>query len=126
MHLFFRSWIAGFGYQSELLATIALNDDPSVTDHAAPAAAEHLTPRAVSDDPYKDVEGVNPANIGLFPTSRSSPSQALVVNERIHAAAPIRGADAVVVGQSRIAGRPIGCSLTTQMATVTAATRDAI
>jgi methylenetetrahydrofolate dehydrogenase (NADP+)/methenyltetrahydrofolate cyclohydrolase len=74
-------------------------------------------------DPYKDVEGVNPANIGLlfYDEPIIAPCTALAVNELIQrSGVPVRGAHAVVVGQSRIVGRPISMFLTTQMATVTA------
>lgn len=112
--------------QAELLATIdSLNRDPAVTGimlhlplpgHIDAALAQYRI------DPYKDVEGVNPANIGLlfYDVPIIAPCTALAVNELIQrSGVPVRGADAVVVGQSRIVGRPIGMFLTTQMATVT-------
>ncbi|MBI3759514.1 MAG: bifunctional 5,10-methylenetetrahydrofolate dehydrogenase/5,10-methenyltetrahydrofolate cyclohydrolase [Deltaproteobacteria bacterium] len=81
-------------------------------------------------DPYKDVEGVNPANIGMlfYDVPIIAPCTALAVNELIKlSGVEVRGANAVVIGQSRIVGRPISMFLTTQMATVTGchiATRD--
>lgn len=81
-------------------------------------------------DPYKDVEGVNPANIGMlfYDEPIIAPCTALAVNEMIRrSGVEVRGAEAVVVGQSRIVGRPVSMFLTTQMATVTSchiATRD--
>lgn len=81
-------------------------------------------------DPYKDVEGVNPANIGLlfYDEPIIAPCTALAVDEMIRrSGVQVYGANAVVVGQSRIVGRPVTMFLTTQMATVTAchaATRD--
>jgi len=81
-------------------------------------------------DPYKDVEGINPANIGLlfYEHTILAPCTALAVMELIkRSGVEPRGADAVVVGQSRIVGRPISMFLTTQMATVSAchvATKD--
>jgi methylenetetrahydrofolate dehydrogenase (NADP+)/methenyltetrahydrofolate cyclohydrolase len=120
--------------QAELLATIdRLNADPSVTGiilqlplpgHLEPAVAQYRI------DPYKDVEGVNPANIGwlFYEDPIIVPCTALAVAELIRrSGVVVRGAHAVVVGQSRIVGRPITMSLLTQMATVTAchiATRD--
>lgn len=73
-------------------------------------------------DPYKDVEGVNPANIGMlfYDVPILAPCTALAVNELIKlSGVEVRGANAVVIGQSRIVGRPISMFLTTQMATVT-------
>ncbi|RMF73557.1 MAG: bifunctional 5,10-methylenetetrahydrofolate dehydrogenase/5,10-methenyltetrahydrofolate cyclohydrolase [Planctomycetota bacterium] len=120
--------------QERLIARLEeLNRDPDVTgimlqlplpDQIDAAAAQYHI------DPYKDVEGVNPANIGLlfYDEPIIAPCTALAVMEMIRRAeAPVRGAEAVVVGQSRIVGRPISMFLTTQMATVTAchaATRD--
>src|SRR3954469_1894878 len=81
-------------------------------------------------DVVKDVEGVNPANIGyvVYGQTLIAPCTALSVIELIHTAGvPIRGAEAVVVGASEIAGKPISLLLTEQMATVTLchiATRD--
>jgi len=120
--------------QAELLAEIdRLNADPTVTgimlqlplpEGIDPAAAQYRI------DPYKDVEGVNPANIGwlFYEAPIIAPCTALAVMELIkRSGVEVRGADAVVVGQSRIVGRPISMFLTTQMATVTGchiATRD--
>ena len=121
---------------NDLLAEIdRLNADPRVTGvmiqlplpaHLDPAAAQYRI------DPYKDVEGVNPANIGwlFYDAPILAPCTALAVMEMIkRSGAEVRGAEAVVVGQSRIVGRPISMFLTTQMATVTAchiATRDLV
>jgi len=110
-----------------------LNADPLVTgiilqlpvpSHIDAAAAQYRI------DPFKDVEGVNPANIGwlFYGEPILAPCTALAVNELIRqSGVEVRGAHAVVVGQSRIVGRPVSMFLTTQMATVTAchvATRD--
>jgi len=120
--------------QAELLAVIdRLNADPGVTGIMLqlplpagldPAVAQYRI------DPYKDVEGVSPANIGwlFYDAPILAPCTALAVMEMIRrSGVEVRGAQAVVVGQSRIVGRPISMFLTTQMATVTAchvATRD--
>lgn len=113
--------------QAALLAEIdRLNRDPHVTgimlhlplpEQIDEAAAQYRI------DPYKDVEGVNPANIGLlfYGEPIIAPCTALAVLELIkRSGVTLRGADAVVIGQSRIVGRPISMFLTTQMATVTA------
>ena len=81
-------------------------------------------------DPYKDVEGVNPANIGLlfYDNPIIAPCTALAVMEMLQeAGVDPHGMDAVVVGQGAIAGKPISLFLLHKMATVTSchiATRD--
>ncbi len=81
-------------------------------------------------DPYKDVEGVNPANIGLlfYGSAIIAPCTALAVMEILkEAGVDARGLDAVVVGQGAIAGKPVSLFLLQEMATVTCchvATRD--
>jgi len=81
-------------------------------------------------DPVKDVEGVNPANIGhvVYGHTLIAPCTALAVIELIESTgAKLRGAEAVVVGASEIAGKPIALLLTERMATTTLchiATRD--
>jgi len=81
-------------------------------------------------DPYKDVEGVNPANIGFcfYGQPIIAPCAALATVELVRASGvEVCGAEAVVVGQGAIVGRPITTFLLQQMATVTGchvATRD--
>lgn len=81
-------------------------------------------------DPYKDVEGVNPANIGFVFYGRPiiAPCTALSVLEILnHLGQNFEGKDVVIVGQGAIVGRPITLFLLQEMATVTAchkATRD--
>src|SRR3712207_9248917 len=81
-------------------------------------------------DVVKDVEGVNPANIGyvVYGHTLIAPCTALAVIELIQSTGvALRGAEAVVVGAREIAGKPIALLLTEQMATVTLchiATRD--
>jgi methylenetetrahydrofolate dehydrogenase (NADP+) / methenyltetrahydrofolate cyclohydrolase len=73
-------------------------------------------------DVVKDVEGVNPANIGyvVYGHTLIAPCTALAVIELIKSTGvAIKGAEAVVVGASEIAGKPIALLLTEQMATVT-------
>lgn len=74
-------------------------------------------------DPYKDVEGVNPANIGMVFYNHPiiAPCTALAVVELINEThIPLRGVHAVVVGQGAIVGRPISVLLAQRDATVTA------
>ena len=81
-------------------------------------------------NPLKDVEGVNPANIGyvVYGHTLIAPCTALAVIELIESTGiPLRGAEAIVVGASEIAGKPIALLLAERMATVTLchiATRD--
>jgi methylenetetrahydrofolate dehydrogenase (NADP+)/methenyltetrahydrofolate cyclohydrolase len=81
-------------------------------------------------DPLKDVEGVNPANIGyaVYRHTLIAPCTALAVIELIESTrVPLRGAEAVVVGASDIAGKPVAILLGERMSTVTVchiATRD--
>jgi methylenetetrahydrofolate dehydrogenase (NADP+)/methenyltetrahydrofolate cyclohydrolase len=110
-----------------------LNKDLSVTGimlHLPLPAHLDATVLQHRIDPVKDVEGVNPANIGyvVYGHTLIAPCTALAVIELIKSTGiPLRGAEAVVVGASEIAGKPIALLLTEQMATVTLcpiATRD--
>ena len=110
-----------------------LNRDPSVSGimlHLPLPRHLDATEMQYQIDPFKDVEGVNPANIGyvVYGHTRIAPCTALAVIELIKTTGvPLRGAEAVVVGASEIAGKPIALLLTEQMATVTLchiATRD--
>ena len=81
-------------------------------------------------DPYKDAEGVNPANIGLlfYDDPIIAPCTALAVMEILKEAdVNPHGLNATVVGQGDIAGKPVSLFLLHKMATVTCchiATRD--
>ncbi|MDA0803106.1 MAG: bifunctional 5,10-methylenetetrahydrofolate dehydrogenase/5,10-methenyltetrahydrofolate cyclohydrolase [Planctomycetota bacterium] len=72
-------------------------------------------------DPDKDVEGVNPANIGRVVYGRRSlvPCTALASLEMIESTGiPLRGASCVVVGASNIVGKPLAVLLMREEATV--------
>jgi methylenetetrahydrofolate dehydrogenase (NADP+)/methenyltetrahydrofolate cyclohydrolase len=110
-----------------------LNKDLSVTGimlHLPLPSHLDATKLQYAIDPVKDVEGVNPANIGyvVYGHTLIAPCTALAVIELIRSTGvELRGAEAVVVGASEIAGKPIALLLTEQMATVTLchiATRD--
>jgi methylenetetrahydrofolate dehydrogenase (NADP+)/methenyltetrahydrofolate cyclohydrolase len=110
-----------------------LNDDSSVTGIMMHLPLpQHLdAPRLQYEiDVVKDVEGVNPANIGyvVYGHTVIAPCTALSVIELIKSTGvEIRGAEATVVGASQIVGKPVSLLLTEQMATVSLchiATRD--
>ena len=101
------------------------NHDPSVSGimlHLPLPKHLDATEMQYQIDPVKDVEGVNPANIGyvIYGHTLIAPCTALAVIELIKCTGvPLRGAEAVVVGASEIAGKPIALLLAEQMATVT-------
>jgi methylenetetrahydrofolate dehydrogenase (NADP+) / methenyltetrahydrofolate cyclohydrolase len=110
-----------------------LSADPAVTGimlHLPVPAHLDATELQYKIDPVKDVEGVNPANIGyvVYGHTLIAPCTALAVIELIESTGVnLRGAEAVVVGASEIAGKPIALLLTQRLATVTLchiATRD--
>ncbi len=73
-------------------------------------------------DMLKDVEGVNPANIGhvVYGYSIIAPCTALAVVALVEeTGATLRGAEITVVGASRIVGKPVALLLTERGATVT-------
>ena len=104
-----------------------LSRDPQVTGILLNLPLpKHLdTPAAqYAIDPYKDVEGVNPANIGLLFYGKPiiAPCTALAVMAVLREIGqPIRGRRAVVVGQGDIVGKPIALALMGEEATVIAA-----
>ncbi len=110
-----------------------LNQDPAVSGIMMhlPLPPQMEAPRLQYEiDVIKDVEGVNPANIGyvVYGQTLIAPCTALAVVELIQSTGTeIRGAEAVVVGASQIVGKPVALLLAEQMATVTVchiATRD--
>ena len=101
-----------------------LNDDPIVTgivlNLPLPKGVDtHAVQYCI--DPYKDVEGVNPANLGLllYGGPIMAPCTALAVMEILRdAGVNPRGQEAVVVGQGDIVGKPVSLFLLQEMATV--------
>src|SRR5437763_1887954 len=126
--------LPGDATADDVATTIArLNKDLSVTGimlHLPLPPHLDATELQYAIDRVKDVEGVNPANIGyvVYGHTLIAPCTALAVIELIKSTGvDLRGAEAVVVGASEIAGKPIALLLTEQMATVTLchiATRD--
>jgi len=112
--------------QQELHATLVrLNEDESITGIMVHMPLPpHLNPQEIQYgiDVLKDVEGVNPANIGqvVYGQTIIAPATALAAVECVEATGfTIAGSEAVVVGASRIAGKPIALLLTERGATVT-------
>lgn len=103
----------------------SLNHDPSVTGimlHLPLPRHLDATEMQYQIDPIKDVEGVNPANIGyvVYGHTLIAPCTAMAVIELIRSTGvALRGAEAVVIGASEIAGKPIALLLAEQMATIT-------
>jgi len=101
-----------------------LNADPAITgiilllplpDGIDPHQMQHRI------DLYKDVEGVNPANIGLvfYGQPIIAPCTALAVREIVtETGIALRGCRAAVVGQGAIVGRPTAVLLVQADATV--------
>ncbi|MFI5380683.1 MAG: bifunctional 5,10-methylenetetrahydrofolate dehydrogenase/5,10-methenyltetrahydrofolate cyclohydrolase [Tepidisphaerales bacterium] len=118
----------------EIAGTIrCLNSEPRVTGIMLHLPLpKHLDATEVQYliDPVKDVEGVNPANIGyvVYGHTLIAPCTAHATIELIRSTGiAIRGAEAVVVGASEIVGKPVALLLAEEMATVTLchiATRD--
>jgi methylenetetrahydrofolate dehydrogenase (NADP+) / methenyltetrahydrofolate cyclohydrolase len=101
-----------------------LNGDPTVTGiflHAPLPNGLNLPDAQYQIDILKDVEGVNPANIGhvVYGHTIIAPCTALAVVELIDSTGvALQGADVTVVGASRIVGRPLSLLLTERNATV--------
>ena len=103
---------------------VSLNEDPAVTA----IMVQMPLPDEVRTDviqsliaPHKDVEGVNPANIGNIVFGRRSlvPCTALAVMEMIESTGiDLKGARAVCVGASTIVGKPVAVLLMQAEATV--------
>jgi len=74
--------------------------------------------------PVKDVEGMNPFNVGLLADGRPrfvpSTAEAVVELLKFHGV-PLRGARATVIGRSTVVGRPAAYLLLREDATVTIA-----
>ncbi|MCB9868548.1 MAG: bifunctional 5,10-methylenetetrahydrofolate dehydrogenase/5,10-methenyltetrahydrofolate cyclohydrolase [Planctomycetes bacterium] len=112
--------------QDEVVQRIhALNDDPSVSGILVQRPLpDAFDPRAVqmAVRRQKDVEGMNPANMGsiLYREPRLPPCTAAAALELIRATGTdLRGAETVVVGHSEIVGKPIAILLLHHLATVT-------
>ena len=112
--------------QAELVALLrSLNADPSI--HAI--LLQLPLPRGLDEDaaieaiaPEKDADGLHPANLGRLlvgmPTVLPcTPAGCLEILD--HYGAELKGAEAVVVGRSRLVGKPLAQLLLARHATVT-------
>jgi len=112
--------------QSALLAAItAANADDTVDGlillRPLPEGVDARTLQAAIA-PAKDVDGVSPHNLGLTAQGDDSfaPNTALAAVHLVEqSGAPVRGAEAVVVGRSVIVGKPAALMLLDRGATVT-------
>ncbi len=99
--------------EEELLVQVQrFNEDPDVDGIIVQMPLpDHITPQRVTQAllPTKDVDGFHPVNVGLmtlnFPCLMpATPSGILELLDRYHI--PTKGKHCVVVGRSRIVGRP--------------------
>ena len=112
--------------QADLAAEVnRLNSDHSVSGIIIqmPLPA-HLDGRAIQSliAPAKDVEGINPASLGLLVLAkpRFTPCTAAGVMELLKATGEkLYGKEVVVVGHSEIVGKPLALLLLAEFATVT-------
>jgi len=111
--------------QTELAGVMhKLNEDASVTGIMLHLPLpEHLnaTDLQYAIDRWKDVEGVNPANIGYVVYGQRAlvPFTAASCVKLVRATGTdLKGAEAVVVGASQIVGKPVALLLMQELATV--------
>jgi methylenetetrahydrofolate dehydrogenase (NADP+)/methenyltetrahydrofolate cyclohydrolase len=112
--------------EDELVAHIhALNDDESVTgillQRPLPSHIRQLRVQS-KIHPDKDVEGLNPANIGsiVYGAPKLVPCTALAAVRCLRfTGRPLRGADVVMIGHSEVVGKPIAFLLLNEFATCT-------
>jgi methylenetetrahydrofolate dehydrogenase (NADP+)/methenyltetrahydrofolate cyclohydrolase len=119
---------------SELLDRISrVNRDPDIDGLLVqlPLPGTHDTRRVLDAiDPWKDVDGFHPENVGLLQQGRPrftpcTPAGILALLDAY--AVPLSGRRAVVLGRSDVVGKPMAALLTSRDATVTLAhskTRD--
>ncbi len=112
--------------QPELLRLLrCLNDDPSVHGillqlPLPPGCDEDEAIAAIA--PEKDVDGFHPANLGRLLAGAPSVvpcTPAGVIELLDHYGIDLKGAEAVVIGRSRIVGKPLAQLLLARHATVT-------
>jgi len=119
-------WITGEVAEDELVEIIhEHNEDPAVTGILVQRPLpEHINELRIQAKvhPDKDVEGMNPANLGMMLYGRPNlvPCTALAAIEILTSTGiDIAGRDAVVVGHSEIVGKPLAFLLLDRFATTT-------
>ncbi len=112
--------------EAQLVETIlSLNRDPGVTGILVQRPLPpHIDGRRIQSKvhPDKDVEGMNPANIGtiLYRQPMLCPCTALAAFRiLLSTGLDPKGAEAVVVGHSEIVGKPVAILLMNRLATTT-------
>ena len=106
-------------------AVSAANRDPLVDGVLVqmPLPPGHDPARVIdSIDPYKDVDGLHPENVGLLHQGRPrfvpcTPAGILALLD--HYGVPLSGNRAVILGRSGLVGRPLTALLTARDATIT-------
>ena len=120
-----RQFDPGTSEEDLLQLVKELNRDPTVTGVILQLPLPHgIHPSRLHSAirPEKDVEGMNPANLGFLVQERPIivPCTALAVYEMIRSCGVVlRGKEAVVVGHSPLVGKPISILLLNALATVT-------
>ncbi len=112
--------------QEDLLALVAdLGADDSVDGILVQLPVpDHIDPDAVvaAIDPAKDVDGLSPVSAGLLAGGNPGMvpcTPAGVIKLIDHAGAELTGAEAVIIGRSKLVGRPLISLLLDRNATVT-------
>jgi methylenetetrahydrofolate dehydrogenase (NADP+)/methenyltetrahydrofolate cyclohydrolase len=112
--------------QPEMLAAIqAMNVDPRISGIILQRPIpEHLTLKylQLAIHPTKDVEGMNPANIGkvVYGDFLLGPCTSLASVELLRSTGlTLQGLEVVIVGHSEIVGKPIALHLLKELATIT-------
>jgi methylenetetrahydrofolate dehydrogenase (NADP+)/methenyltetrahydrofolate cyclohydrolase len=119
--------LPGTSTQDEITSEInRLNADPQVTgivlNLPLPPGIDAPAVQYVID-PYKDIEGVSPANVGMlfYDCPIMAPCTSVAVLEILREIGfTVRGTEATVIGMGAITGRPMILNLMQQDATVTA------
>src|SRR5882672_4882463 len=112
--------------ENDLVAHLQeLNGDDSVTgiilQRPLPPHLRQMRVQA-KIHPDKDVEGLNPANIGsiVYGMPKLVPCTALAAIRCLRATGmPLRGADTVMIGHSEVVGKPIAFMMLNEFATCT-------
>ena len=106
---------------------VALNEDPTIDGILVQLPLpDHIDAHRIIDgiDPFKDVDGFHPYNIGRLVLRRpalrpGTPKGIMALLEQT--GTPIRGLDATIIGASNHVGRPMGLELLLAGCTVTMA-----